>query len=422
VLKDHPASQIARLTRRSTLGLLAGACAATSVASSSMRRIARADDAGDDSHGRAYEIPRDLLPGGSYDQFLREQATQDLFSGNVLLAYRGRPVLTRSYGMAFQQKSIPIGPDTIFLLASVTKTMTATAVLQLVASGQLALDDTLGTYLSGFSGTANTITIHQLLTMTSGMADYSQDPAWRPQVSSWTTPDQVLQGTLDIIMQDSNASLQFTPGSAYRYSNSGFVVLGKIVAQVSGQDYWDYMRHNIFAAAGMTRTDFYERPQVAAMLADGRIAHNYASQRGGPRVDLGPSLFIGLPDGAGGPYTTASDLLAFAMALQNGTLLRPDYVRLMLDGKVPAVPLPTPFDPAVQLYLSGYGLTDTLLNDKHILSHAGEGPGVTSNLDIYPTEGWVAIVLENYDLQPFGLIPDASQLVELERRLITQAR
>jgi CubicO group peptidase (beta-lactamase class C family) len=424
VLKSDSSFQTMQVTRRSALGLLAGASAtAAGGGALGINNAAGASDRDDDWRHHSHEVPRDLLPGGSYDQFLSEQAAQDQFSGNVLLAHRGRPVLTRSYGLASKEKNLPIRPDTLFLLASVTKTLTATAVLQLVANGQIALDGTLGMYLSGFpADIANTVTVHHLLTMTSGMADYSQVPAWFPESKTWSTPIQALEGTMSFI---TSAPLLFTPGSAYSYSNSGFVVLGAIVAQVSAQHYWDYMRQNIFAAAGMTQTDFYTTAQVLAMMGDGRMANNYAQQRGGPRVNLlsfGPPQFIGLPDGAGGPYTTASDLLAFAMALQNGTLLRPDYVRLMLNGKVPLFPRPTPFDPAIQLYFSGYGLTDTLINDTHILSHAGEGPGSTTNLDIYPTEDWVAIVLENYDLQPFGLVPDVCPLVKLERQLITSGR
>jgi CubicO group peptidase (beta-lactamase class C family) len=410
---SHSTRTTGTRSRRSFLSLCGASCAAAGAWGLSSTITTRAAD-----HDGS--IPKDLKPGGSYDQLLAQQAAQDQFSGNVLLAHRGRAVLTRSYGIADKARGIPNRADTRFLLASVTKALTGTAVLQLVENGQIALDATLGTYLSGFpSDIAGTVTVHQLLSMTSGMGDYSRIPAWFLQSKQWSTPAEVLDGTMTFI---TNEPLLFTPGSQYSYSNSGFVVLGMIVAQVSRQDYWDYMRQNVFARAGMTRTDFYTRPQVLAMMADGTMAHNYTAQHGGARVDLltfGPPQFIGLPDGAGGPYTTASDLLAFALALQNGALLRPDYVRLALNGKVPLSPLPTPFDPAIQLYFSGYGWTDTLINDKHILSHAGEGPGSTTNLDIYPTMDWVAVVLENYDLQPFGLIPDVSPLVELERQLIT---
>lgn len=429
VLNKHVQSRMARFTRRTALSMLGVTGSVAVMGGVAMNGVAPAsaqerDNGHDDDPLESFqEVRSDLRPGGTYDQFLRDLAAQDQFSGNVLLAHRGRAILTRSYGMAHKAQDIPNRPETLFLLASVTKAFTATAVLQLVQNGQVALDATLGTYLSDFTGDAATrITIHHLLTMTSGLGDYSQMPGWYQESKTWTSASAVLDGTMSYILAEQP---QFPPGSGYFYSNSGFVILGKIVAQVAGVDYWDYMRRNVFRPAGMTRTDFYTRDQVLGMMADGTMAHNYASQHGGARVDLltyGKPMFIGLPDGAGGPHTTAADMLAFATALRNGTLLRPDYVRLALNGKTPLSPLPTPFDDAIQLYFSGYGLTDTLINDRHILSHAGEGPGVTSNLDIYPTLDWVAIVLENYDLQPFGLIPDACPLVKLERQLITRSQ
>ena len=422
-IDDSPIGSMRRM-RRSTLKLLAFAGGAAGTGVSGIHAAVKASDADDRRVRRPREIPGDLLPGGSYDQFLQELVDRDQFSGNVLLAHRGRIVLTRSYGFADKTQGIPNRPDTLFLLASVTKAFTATATLQLVERGLIALDATLGTYLSGFPAqVSDTVTIHHLLTMTSGMSDYSQVPGWFVESKQWISPSEVLDGTMSFI---TNQPLQFTPGSAYLYSNSGFVVLGAIIAQVAGQSYWDYVRQNIFARAGMTRTDFYTRPQVLAMMASGVTAHNYAAQRGGQRVDFltfGPPQWIGLPDGAGGPYTTTAELLAFASALQSATLLRPGYIRLALSGKIPLFPWPAMMtsDPSIQLYFSGYGLTDTVINDKHILSHSGGGPGITSNLDIYPTMDWVAAVLENYDLQPFGLIADVSPLVKLERQLITRS-
>jgi CubicO group peptidase (beta-lactamase class C family) len=216
--------------------------------------------------------------------------------------------------------------------------------------------------------------------------------------------------------------LLFTPGTAYGYSDSGFVVLGAIVQQVSGQPYWDYMRQHIFGPAGMTRTDFCTWPQVLALDTRHELAHPYAAQRnGGPRADAfgNPKFFIGLPDGAGGPYTTTSDLLRFATTLQDGTLLDPAYAQLMLNGKFPVTP-PAHTSPPWQNWLSGYGLEDTIINDQHILGHSGNGPGIATGIDIYPGLDWVAVILGNYDLVPFGTTTEMSPIASLERQLITQ--
>jgi CubicO group peptidase (beta-lactamase class C family) len=417
--RQYPASR--RLSRRGALSLLgASSVAAGAVVLGRGSSAAQAQSL-IPSRGRPGgpgPVPPSLRPGGEFDQFVQQQAAQGLFSGNVLLGYRGRPELTRSTGMAVSELSVPNTLDTLFALASVTKSMTGTAVIQLAAQGKLALWETLGTYLSGFpEQMAGQITVHQLLTMTSGMSDYSQGTTWLQQIPTWTSADEVLDGTLAIIKDQ---ALLFAPGTAYSYSNSGFVVLGAIVQQVSGQPYWDYMREHIFAPAGMTRTDFYTWPQVLDLNAKHQVAHPYGSQQSGGTVDdFGVvKLYIGLPDGSGGPYTTTLDLLAFATALQDGTLLEPAWAQLMLNGKYPITP-PAGTSPPWQSWVTGYGLEDTIINNQHVLGHSGNGPGITTGIDIYPALDWVAVILGNCTLTPFGVFTAISPIADLERQLIT---
>ena len=417
-----------RMSRRTALGLgLLGASALTIGGALVMPKATRASTPAGSSAPLG-PVPPSLRPGGEFDQFVRQLAAQDQFSGTVLLAYRGRPILSRAYGMADKALSVPNTLTTRFALASVTKAMTAAAVLQLAQQGALDLSATLGTYLSGFPAeTANAVTIHQMLTMTSGLGNYYIGTDWQQQAGTWTTPSQVLDGTLAFIQAQ---QLLFTPGTQYSYSNSGFVVLGAIVQEVSGLPYWDYMRQHVFSPARMTRTDFYTRPQVLALNASHEVAHPYAAQKNGGRVDVfdtAGKLFIGLPDGAGGPYTTAPDMLSFASALQDGTLLDQARARQMLDGKFPVTPSMTT-NPSVppdvartwQSWMIGYGLEDTIINDQHVLGHSGAGPGISTGLDIYPDLDWVAVVLENYDLTPFGANFETSSIAVLERRLITE--
>jgi CubicO group peptidase (beta-lactamase class C family) len=409
-------------SRRTALGLLGVSALAAGGTALANPGTARASA----SMAPVGPVPPGLRPGGELDQLLRRQAAQDQFSGNFLLAYRGRPVLARSYGMADRKLPVPNTPDTLFALASVTKTMTAVAVMQLVQQGKLSLWGTLGTYLAGFPAyIADTVTLHQMLTMTSGLGNYYVGTDWQTVRSMWTTADQVLNGTMGFIR--TQAPL-FAPGTRYYYSDSGFVVLGAIVQQVSGQPYWDYMRRRVFAPAAMTRTDFYTAPQLRALDARHQVAHPYSTQRtGGTRADVfGNTGFIGLPDGAGGPYTTVTDMLRFAMSLKDGTLLAPAFAQLLWNGKVPvrggvngSLP-PGITTPPWQAWFSAYGFEDAIYGSRHVVGHAGEGPGITANLDIYPSLDWVAVILENYDLTPFGTTPDVMPIVHLERQLITQ--
>ncbi|MFD2763501.1 serine hydrolase domain-containing protein [Micromonospora eburnea] len=348
--------------------------------------------------------PKDLRPGGAYDRFVAGRAAQDMFSGTVLIAHHGQPVLVRAYGMANKDQSIPNRPDTVFWLASITKTFTALAIAQLVEQGKMAFHDTLGTHLDGFATeVAGTVTVHQLLTHTSGVGRPAVGGGTPPGLD-WNSFDEVMDGTLALIRQ---APLQFTPGTRYAYSNDGFFVLGAIVAKVTGQSYFDYIRQHVFSPAGMAHTDFYGRPQV---LANNAIARPYSTQRDGTRGDFATSPYAPFSTGpAGGAYSTLSDLLAFARALTAGKLLNPAFVDLITSGKH-ALP---PSEPPAQVEFYGYGYLNTILNNRRIVGHSGSGPGAANRLDIYPDLNWASIVLSNYDTT-------INPIIQLERDLITR--
>lgn len=384
----NPSSHAA-IGRRLVIGLFG---AAPLVASGALSRPAAAATARR-APGTA-QIPPGLRPGGAVDQLIGQQAAQGLFSGTVLLASHAEPVLARSYGLANERLSIPNGPGTIFGLASVTKAFTGVAVTQLAQQGKLRFDDTLGTYLPGFPAeVADTVTIHQLLTHTSGMGDYITDRGLQSELGGFTSAAQEWAAILAVISQQ---PLLFQPGTQWSYSNSGFFTLGAIVAQVSGQSYYDYVRQNIFAPAGMTSTGFYTK---AELRSNANVAHPYATQKqngSGPRYDFLQSAyapFIGGPDGGG--WSTAPDMLRFASALWQRRLLDPSFTGIATSAKAP---LPVSVaDGGANADFYCYGLGETVLNDQRIVWHNGGGPGISTDLDTYPDLGWVAIRLENYD-------------------------
>lgn len=278
--------------------------------------------------------PKALKPGGEFDEYLAQRAEADLFSGTVLLAHRGHAVLTRSYGMADKSRSVPNGRDTIFNLASVSKCFTAVALGQLVQDGEVQLYETLGTYLDGFSEEMKKVTIHQLLTHTAGMGNYSEAPEFRPGLKEWASAAEMMDGVMSII-RSRETQPRFIPGTKYVYSNSGYFVLGVIVAQVSGESYHDYVRRHVLAPAGMRRSDLYTRPQV---LASRHIAHPYWTQPSGERTDFAMTDYFGFVGGpAEGVYSTAPELLEFVRSLREGRLLNRAFTGLFTSGKVPPV-------------------------------------------------------------------------------------
>ncbi|MFF0449941.1 serine hydrolase domain-containing protein [Streptomyces sp. NPDC004609] len=381
--RDQPAT-----TRRTVLRSLS---VAAPVGVLAVTGSALADTADRVPAGR---IPEDLIPGGAYDRFVAQLAAQDRFSGTVLLSHRGRPVLSRAYGMADKERSVPNRTDTIFALASASKPFTALAVLQLAQQGKIDCYGTLGAYLPGFpAAIADTVTVHHLLTHTSGMGDLLNNSEFLEKVGTWTGADEVTTELVKIIQKQ---PLEFAPGTSNRYSNNGYDTLGAIVAAVSGQSFYEYVRQHIFAPAGMTRSDFYTRPQ---WLTDERIAHPYTLNPSGQRIDAvragegAARMFIGT--GGGNAFSTGSDLVRFAQALQGGQLLNPAYTELFMNAKLPMRPRGAAV-PGVRSFMA-YGATAPIVNNHQLLTHGGGAAGESTNWTIYRDLNWCGVILSNYD-------------------------
>ncbi|HEX6352295.1 serine hydrolase domain-containing protein [Actinophytocola sp.] len=337
-------------------------------------------------------LPAGLRPGGEYDRYVADLAERDVFSGTVLLTHRGRPVLSRSYGMADRRRSIPNGPDTIYSLASVTKVFTGLAIAQLAERGALELNQTLGTYLDGFPPEiANAVTVHQLLLHTSGLGDYLRTEEWQAGKDTWDTPEEVMAGITQIIRE---APLVFPPGTTTAYSNSGYHVLGEIVAAVTERSYHDNVREHVFQAARMSSSDFYTKPR---WREDPRMAHPYALDAAGQRVEaLDGNIgigFIGTP--AGNSHATAGDLSRFMTALRDNELLTPVHT-VYLGRKEPGRWTDSRLMPR-QLRFGTYGPHALLVNDQWAFGHNGGAPGVGAYVEWFPASDVVSVVLCNYD-------------------------
>jgi CubicO group peptidase (beta-lactamase class C family) len=202
--------------------------------------------------------------------------------------------------------------------------------------------------------------------------------------------------------------LRFTPGTQYGYSNDGYFILGEIVAAVSGQSYYDYVRQHVFTPAGLTDTDYYTKPTV---IADRGIAHGYATQPSGERVDITttPWLpYIGSP--YHGAFSSAPDILRFANALHDNRLLSPAFTLVVTSGKHALSPADKPpVDGELQFY--GYGHGEAVTATRRVVGHSGSGPGRATNLDVFPDTGWVVVILSNRDTTIKPIVALGRQLV-----------
>jgi CubicO group peptidase (beta-lactamase class C family) len=372
--------------------------------------IGHADSGPTDSSGHD-QIPPDTLPGGAYDRYVAQLAAEGKFSGVVLLSHRGRTVLSRSYGMADQEKGIPNREGTAFSLSSAGKPFHAVAILQLAQQGKLQLSDTVGKHLTGFAtDIADQVNIHHLLSGTSGL-DMPEEDVQRV----FQSRDEVHEYYERRARQAKLVGVPGTPDTAH--AEAEVTISALIVEAVAGTTYWDYVQKNIFKRCGMTGSAFYTRPQ---WLADKHIAHPYMELADGSVVDAVRNLDKGSPypyvlgknpgrafiDAPGdGGFATAPDLVRFAHALGDGTVLDRPWADVLFGAKIPHGPAS----------FGAYGLAIDIVNGQWEYQRAGGNPGVGANWSIYPNTGWVAVTLINRDSD--SLV----DILEQETQVITGA-
>jgi CubicO group peptidase (beta-lactamase class C family) len=323
------------------------------------------------------------------EAFLDQQAAEDKLSGVVLLARDGKPILKKTYGLADKSAKAPNKADTKFNLGSMNKMFTAVAAAQLAEKGKLAFADKVGKFLPDYPNkdVREKVTIHQLLTHTSGLGSY-----WNKRFEERKSS---IRTVTDYLALFADEPLLFEPGARFEYSNSGFIVLGAIIEKASGQSYYDYVREHIYKPAGMTSSDAYEMTEKTPNLAMGYAGSGGESGRK-ENTDSRPNR--GGP--AGGGYSTVEDLLKFSLALRQHKLLSAGYTELVTTGKVKM---------GDNLYAYGFG--DRKVNGKRSFGHNGGAPGIASSLSIFPELGYTVIVMTNYD--PPNMMPVVRKLEQM---------
>ena len=292
------------------------------------------------------------------DRFIRGRADADSFSGAVLVARNGEPILRTGYGLAERDKRLPVTPETKFNLGSIDKLITRIAIWQLVAAGQLQLDVPIGRYLPDYPNrqVRESVTARQLYQMRSGVGDFFNDEFRRRHEQIRTVDDY-----LSLFARD---SLRFPAGSGMFYSNGGYIILGKLIEKLSRQTYYDYVLANITGPIGMRDTRHYLLEERVPNRATG-----YTAMRG-PLTANSESL-AGRGSPAGGGYSTVDDFLRLDAALRAGTLIRGAFA----DSILPA------------------GFRDGGADPVH---YGGGGPGTNTHYAAFP-DGWTVIVFANGD-------------------------
>ena len=282
---------------------------------------------------RVERVGGDGVLGGRLSGLAEQLASAGAFRAVVLVTRGEQVLLHRGYGMA---------ADSSFELASVSKMFTAVATLQLVEQGRLSTDATIAAVLPEYppGASATEVTIHHLLTMSSGIPDLFRSPRYRGRQDQFRT----LRDHWPLFVE---SPLEFSPGTQWSYSNSNFMILGSVIEQVSGESFADYIRRYVLDRAGMSRTT------------------------------------VGSP--AGGGRSTAVDMAAFGRAFLGGRLVGAEMVARAIAGYIA-----TEYGGR-----DGFGLETRDWNGVRIVGHGGAYPGVSNQVDFFPGQGYSVVVLSN---------------------------
>lgn len=312
------------------------------------------------------------------DAYLGAQLATGRFMGSVLVARGDKVLFERGYGMANLELGVHNTADTVFRIGSLTKQFTAVATLQLQEQGLLQVDDTLSTYLPDYPQ-GDEITLQELLTHTSGVPELLVLPAITDNSRQPFTIDELIATFKDL-------PLDFEPGTRFNYSNSGYVLLTKVIETVTGQPYAVYLKERIFEPLSMTHTAYDNPKAVLKNRASGYVflGSGYANA---DFVDLS------IPSGAGALHSTLGDLYTWNQALTEETIITRASREAMIAKTVR-------MDPARPTDFYGYGQVLSIWNGHRLIEHSGAIDGFAATLSSYPDDGLVVVVLSNVQDAP----------------------
>lgn len=300
------------------------------------------------------------------------------FNGSVLVAEHGTVIYKKGFGYANFEWGIPNQPDTKFRLGSITKQFTSMLVLQLVRQGKLTLDGKITDYLPDYpSATGGKITIHHLLTHSSGIPNYTSYPKFYRELSRQPS------SPADFIKLFADSSLQFEPGSNYAYSNSGYFLLGVIIEKVTGKSYEQVLQEQIFTPLHMAHSG-YDRSET---ILKNRAQGYEKAERGFVNASF---IDMSLPFAAGALYSTVEDLYLWDQALYTDRLL-PDETRNLL------------FTPHIPTNGASYGYGWSIgvspigrsADSARVIEHGGGINGFNTLISRIPSEKDLVVLLNN---------------------------
>ncbi len=256
------------------------------------------------------------------DQLLKRYAEYGQFNGSVLVSEHGKPIYKNGFGLANMEWDMPNAASTKHRLGSITKQFTAMLILQLAEQGKLKLDVPITTYLPDYpKANGQQITVHHLLTHTSGIPNYTGFPNFFKDICrNYYSP-------ADFVKLFWEMPLEFKPGEKFAYSNSGYFLLGYIIEKVSGKTYETCLQENIFTPLQMNDTGFDHSEKITKNRAA-------AYEKNGSGFSIAPYIDMNLPYAAGSMYSTVDDLYLWDQALYTDRLISAKSRELMFGNHI----------------------------------------------------------------------------------------
>ncbi len=307
------------------------------------------------------------------DVYLQAHAKNRYFSGAVLVAKNNEIIFRKGYGFANDEKRETVQSETKFRIASLTKSFTAMAIMQLEEQGKLSLDDPVKKFVPDYAR-GDEISLFQVLHHTAGIPDFLNFPAYWEKLQDSCSVDQAVE-----IFKDE--PLRFPPGSRWEYSNSGYVLLGFIIEKITGQSLADYFESNIFEPLEMNNTGWESESPIESFGATGY------QLEGNNRMSLAP-VNMSVNHGAGALFSTIDDLYKWDRGLYTEKLLSKKGMEKI-------------FTPHLNAYGGGWGIMNHQRFGKSFIFMNGRFSGFAANISRYPKDDLCVIVLSNLmDIDP----------------------
>ena len=323
----------------------------------------------------AAAAPKPAPLTAAIDALLKSAFPADRPGAAMIVTKDGQTLFRKAYGMADLELGVPLQPDMVFRLGSITKQFTAAAILMLAEEGKLSLQDPIEKHLPRYPTQGHTITIEHLLTHTSGIQSYTDMPGW---MTSRILSPMTVQELIDGFKKE---PMQFAPGERYAYNNSGYILLGAIVEKASGKSYEAFVRERIFQALGMTASYYGSTEPIIPKRAPG-----YTQEGDQPR-NAG-YLSMTQPYSAGSLLSTVDDLARWDAALYGETLLKKASLEKAWTPYVLKSGKPTGY---------GYGWGVSKLRGRRAIEHGGGIFGFSTYAVRLPDERVYVAVLCNSD-------------------------